>query len=67
MFLDMITRFQGTGPNIKCFNKGYVHLANEKMLLVNINFICVIILTKFFKVVNLNSLHIICVFHQKHT
>jgi len=40
MFLDMI---------IKCFNKGYFQIVNEQMLLVNINFICVIILTKFFR------------------
>jgi len=47
MFLNMITRFRGLAlSNSNCFNKGYVHIANKKMLLVNINFICVTILTK---------------------
>jgi len=41
-------------------------MTNEKMLLLNINFICVVILTKLFRSeLNLTFLHIMCVFHQK--
>ena len=36
----MISRFQGTGPNIKHFKKGLLYIASyEKLLLVKIYFI----------------------------
>ena len=67
-----ITRFQGTGPNIHCFNRGFTHTADQKMLLVKKYFISVTILTKMFwscksyKIITFNSFHIIWgVFHQK--
>ena len=39
----LITRFQGNGPNIHCFNRGFTHTVKQKVLLVKkIFYFCII-------------------------
>ena len=46
----LITRFQGNGPNIHCFYRGFTHTVNQKVLLVKkYYFISSSILTKMFR------------------